>query len=111
LSIIAEHIVRIILTIEVLVTSRKANVESYIRYQTKATNVKQYATFCPFDRRHGGKDTYLGIVIDETEGIFYNRNSGYFRFTIKGGKRALNPDEASASNLRAIMPICRLENN
>jgi hypothetical protein len=74
--------------------SRKANVESYIRYQTKTSDGKQYATFCPSDRRHGGKDIYLGIVIDEKTGIFYNRNSGYFRFTINGGRTALDSNEA-----------------
>jgi hypothetical protein len=74
--------------------SRKANVESYIRYQTKASNGKKYATFCPADRRHGGTDTYLGIVIDEKEGVFYNRNGGYFRFTIEGGRTELTSDEA-----------------
>ena len=74
--------------------SRKANVESYIRYQMRKTDGKQYATYCPSDRRHGGKDIYLGVVIDEKEGIFYNRNSGYFRFSVEGGKTSLSPDEA-----------------
>jgi hypothetical protein len=74
--------------------SRKANVKSYIRYQTKKSDGKQYATYCPSDRRHGGKDIYLGVVINEDEGIFYNRNSGYFRFTVVDGRTPLNPDEA-----------------
>jgi len=74
--------------------SRKANVESYIRYQTKTSDGKRYATFCPSDRRHGGKDVYLGVVIDEEEGIFFNRNSGYFRFTIEGGSTPLDSDKA-----------------
>jgi transposase len=83
----------------VLIISRKANVESYIRYQTKANDGKQYATFCPSDRRHGGKDIYLGIVIDAKEGIFYNRNSGYFRFTIEGGRVPLNSNEVQYAEL------------
>jgi hypothetical protein len=74
--------------------SRKANVESYIRYQTKKSDGKQYATYCPADRRHGGKDIYLGVVINEEEGVFYNRNSGYFRFTVAGGRVPLSSDEA-----------------
>ena len=74
--------------------SRKANVESYIRYQTKKSDGKRYATFCPSDRRHGGRDTYLGVVIDEREGIFYNRNSGYFRFSVEDGRTPISADEA-----------------
>lgn len=74
--------------------SRKANVESYIRYQTKKNDGKKYATYCPADRRHGGKDMYLGVVINEEDGIFYNRNSGYFRFTVVDGKMPLSSDEA-----------------
>ena len=74
--------------------SRKANVENYIRYQMRKSDGKQYATYCPADRRHGGKDIYLGVVINEEEGIFYNRNSGYFRFTVADGRTPLNPDEA-----------------
>jgi hypothetical protein len=73
--------------------SRKANVESYIRYQTKKRDGRKYATYCPADRRHGGQDSYLGVVIDEEEGIFYNRNSGYFRFTVVDGRTPLSPDE------------------
>jgi hypothetical protein len=74
--------------------SRKANVESYIRYQAKTGDGKKYAAFCPSNRRHGGKDIYLGVVINENEGIFYNRNSGYFRFTIEDGRTPLTSDEA-----------------
>ena len=74
--------------------SRKANVEDSIRYQVKKNDGKQYATYCPADRRHGGKDVYLGVVISEEDGIFYNRNSGYFRFTIEGGRVPLGSDEA-----------------
>jgi hypothetical protein len=74
--------------------SRKANVESYIRYQTRTSDGKKYATFCPSDRRHGGKDLYLGIVIDENGGIFYNRKSGYFRFSVEGGRSVLSHDKA-----------------
>jgi hypothetical protein len=73
--------------------SRKANIESYIRIQIKTNDGKLYATFCPSDRKHGGKDTYLGTVIDEENGIFYNRNSGFFRFTVKDGRTELNADE------------------
>ena len=73
--------------------SRKANVESYIRYQTKKSDGKRYATYCPADRRHGGQDLYLGVVINEEENIFYNRNSGYFRFTVADGRASLSSDE------------------
>jgi hypothetical protein len=76
------------------IMSRKANVESYIRYQTKKNDGKQYATYCPANRRHGGQDMYLGVVINEEEGIFYNRNNGYFRFTVVDGRTPLSPDEA-----------------
>ena len=79
--------------------SRKANVESYIRYQTKKTDGKRYATYCPADRRHGGQDLYLGIVINEEENIFYNRNSGYFRFTVADGRTSLSPDEVEYISL------------
>jgi hypothetical protein len=86
--------VNIFITIEVYTMSRKANVESYIRYQTRKSDGKKYATFCPSDRRHGGQDLYLWIVIDENDGIFFNRKSGFFRFTIEGGRIELNQDEA-----------------
>jgi hypothetical protein len=82
-----------IITIEVITLSRKANVESYIRFQTKTDDGKKYATFCPSDRRHGGKDVYLGIAIKENEGIFFNRKHGFFRFTIEGGRSELSPAE------------------
>jgi len=74
--------------------SRKANVESYIRYQSRKSDGKRYATFCPSDRRHGGKDTYLGVAIDEREGVFYNRNGGYFRFSVESGRTPISSDEA-----------------
>ena len=74
--------------------SRKANVESYIRFQIRKDDGKRYATYCPSDRRHGGKDIYLGVAIDEKEGIFYNRNRGYFRFTVEGGETSLDANEA-----------------
>jgi len=77
-----------------VIMSRKANVESYIRYQAKKSDGKQYATYCPANRRHGGKDMYLGVVINEEEGIFYNRNKGYFRFSVADGRSALSSDEA-----------------
>jgi hypothetical protein len=74
--------------------SRKANVEDAIRYQTKAADGKRYATYLPSDRRHGGKDIYLGTVIDENEGIFYNRKSGYFRFSTADGRSELSSEES-----------------
>jgi hypothetical protein len=74
--------------------SRKANVEDSIRFQTKSEDGKKYATFLPADRRHGGCDIYLGTVVDESEGIFYNRKYGYFRFTIEGGRSELPAGEA-----------------
>jgi len=52
-----------------------------------------YATFCPADRKHSGKDEYLGVVINKDEGLYYHRNSGYFRFTVDGGKMPLGPGE------------------
>jgi hypothetical protein len=71
--------------------SRKPNAKSFIFFQTNGG--KKYAVFCPFDRKHGGKDVYLGTVVDEDEGIFYNRTKGYFRFTVKNGKSELSPGE------------------
>jgi hypothetical protein len=57
-------------------------------------NGRKYAKFCPADRKHGGKDIYLGIVIDETSGVFYNRKSGgLFRFTVESGRQELTADE------------------
>jgi hypothetical protein len=79
--------------------SRKANVESYIRYQTKTNEGKEYATFCPADRRHGGKDLYLGVVINKDEGIFFNRNIGHFRFTPPDVISPLSSDEAAYTSL------------
>ena len=73
--------------------SRKANVESRIRYQPKKSNGKLYATFCPADRRHGGKDEYLGVVINKDEGLFYHRDKGYFHFTVEGGRVPLGSGE------------------
>jgi transposase len=64
-----------------------------IHIQTKKNDGNRYATFCPVNRRHGGKDIYLGTVIDELNGIFYNRKQGYFKFTIEGGKTELSRDE------------------
>jgi hypothetical protein len=53
-----------------------------------------YAKFCPADRNHGGHDIYLGTVVDESNGIFYNRNhGGLFRFTLEDGRTELNSDE------------------
>ena len=74
--------------------SRKANVESRIQYQLKKSNGKLYATFCPADRRHGGRHEYLDVVIDKDEGLFYHRDSGYFHFTVEGGSMPLDSDEA-----------------
>jgi hypothetical protein len=73
--------------------SRKTNVVDRIQYQLKKSNGKTYATFCPANRRHGGHDEYLGVVVDKQNGIFYNRNQGYFRFTIEDGKSELGPSE------------------
>ena len=73
--------------------SRKANVESRIRYQPKKSDGKLYATFCPADRRHGGKDEYLGVVINKDEGLFYHRDKGYFHFTVEGGRVPLDSGE------------------
>jgi len=73
--------------------SRKFFVESFIHCQ-KRENGRKYAKFCPADRKHGGKDIYLGVVIDEMNGVFYNRKSGgLFRFTIEGGRQELTADE------------------
>ena len=73
--------------------SRKPIAESFIHYQERE-NGHRYAKFCPADRKHGGKDIYLGVVIDETNGIFYNRkNGGLFRFTVGEGRRELTADE------------------
>jgi hypothetical protein len=73
--------------------SRKKIANSFIQYQHKEANGKYYATFCPSDRKHGGKDVYLGTVVDKEKGIFYNRNSGYFRFTVEDGRTKLEPGE------------------
>jgi hypothetical protein len=89
--------------------SRKKNPESFIHYQTKANDGKVYATFCPSDRKHGGKDIYLGTVVDAKEGIFYNRNKGYFRFTAETGISVVDAAEAEYLKLvsvrKAIAPI------
>jgi hypothetical protein len=73
--------------------SRKANVEDFISYQTKTVDGKTYATFCPADRRHGGHDEYLGIVIDKENGIFYHRKHRYFHFTVEKGRNELEPSD------------------
>jgi hypothetical protein len=73
--------------------SRKSVAESFIHCQERA-NGRKYAKFCPADRKHGGRDKYLGIVINEANGIFYNRKSGgFFRFTVDGGKQELAAGE------------------
>jgi hypothetical protein len=73
--------------------SRKPIAESFIHYQDRE-NGRRYAKFCPADRKHGGKDIYLGVVIDETNRIFYNRKSGgFFRFSIERGRQELTADE------------------
>ncbi|MDR1109853.1 MAG: transposase [Deltaproteobacteria bacterium] len=75
--------------------SRKPVADSFIYFQERA-NGRKYARFCPSDRKHGGKDIYLGVVIDEVKGVFHNRNSGgYFRFTIEAGRQELTADERS----------------
>jgi hypothetical protein len=79
--------------------SRKANVVDRISYQIRKSDGKTYATFCPADRRHGGKDKYLGIVIDKENGIFYNRNRGYYRFTLKDGASELGTGELTYQTL------------
>jgi hypothetical protein len=76
-----------------VIMSRKANVENRIRYQTKKSDGKEYATYCPSNRRHGGKDIYLGVVINKEENLFHNRNCGYFRFNGDGEKTPVNSDE------------------
>ena len=73
--------------------SRKPNPESFIFYQKKTADGQCYATYCPSNRKHGGKDVYLGTTIDTEKGIFYNRKSGFFRFTIEEGRTELSPDE------------------
>jgi len=82
--------------------SRKANVESRIRYQPKKSDGKLYATYCPADRRHGGKDEYLGVVINKDEGLFYHRNSGYFRFTVEGGRMPVDSGETEYLDLTRL---------
>jgi hypothetical protein len=79
--------------------SRKANVVDRISYQVRKSDGKTYATFCPADRRHGGKDKYLGIVIDKKNGIFYNRNRGYYRFTLEHGLSDLGAGELAYQTL------------
>lgn len=73
--------------------SRKSIAESFIHYQERE-NGHKYAKFCPANRKHGGKDIYLGVVIDEKNGIFHNRkNGGLFRFTVENGRQKLTADE------------------
>jgi hypothetical protein len=73
--------------------SRKPIAESFIHYQERESGHK-YAKFCPANRKHGGKDIYLGVVIDEKSGIFYNRKrGGIFRFTVERGRQELTSDE------------------
>jgi len=73
--------------------SRKKNPESFIAYQRKIADGQCYATYCPSDRKHGGKDVYLGTAVDTEKGIFYNRKSGLFRFTVEEGRGELSADE------------------
>ena len=73
--------------------SRKKNPESFIAYQRKTADGQCYATYCPSDRKHGGKDVYLGTAVDTEKGIFYNRKSGLFRFTVEEGRTELGADE------------------
>ena len=82
-----------------MLMSRKPNPESFIFYQKKNADGQYYATFCPSDRKHGGKDIYLGTTIDKEKGIFYNRKSGFFRFTVEGGRTELSLDEVEYLNL------------
>jgi hypothetical protein len=77
------------------IMSRKKNPDSFIHFQTRRSDGKQYATFCPFDRKHGGKDVYLGTLVDAKENIFHNRKHGYFRFTVEGGRSAVETDEVA----------------
>ena len=79
--------------------SRKSNVESYIRYQSRKADGNLYATFCPSDRRHGGKDLYLGVTVDKEGGIFYNRKTGFIHFDIETGATPLGPDESEYMSL------------
>jgi hypothetical protein len=72
--------------------SRKAVADSFIHIQERA-NGSKYAKYCPSDRKHGGKDIYLGKVIDVHRGIFFNRNIGYYRFTIAEGRTELEDGE------------------
>ncbi|MDR0751045.1 MAG: transposase, partial [Christensenellaceae bacterium] len=43
---------------------------------------------------HGGSDLYLGTVVDKEKGIFYNRNKGFFKFTIENGIELIATNEA-----------------
>ncbi|MDR0696558.1 MAG: transposase [Christensenellaceae bacterium] len=72
--------------------SRKKIVQSYIRYNENVTDGTCYAVFLPADRRHGGKDLYLGITVDKKNQIFYNRRIGYYKFTIEDGIQPVDPD-------------------
>jgi hypothetical protein len=79
--------------------SRKATAESFIHIQVRANGCK-YAKYCPSNRKHGGKDVYLGKVIDESRGIFYNRNNGgYYRFTTAEGRTELEAGETEYQRL------------
>ena len=73
--------------------SRKKNPNSFIHYTTKKDGDSIYGTFCPSDRKHGGKDMYIGVVVDKDNGIFYHRNFGNHRFTIEGGRQILSSCE------------------
>jgi transposase len=73
----------------------------FIRYQTRSNKETPslYGTFCPSShgskrvKTEADKDRWLGKVIDKERGIFYNRNDGFFRFTVESGYTKLSkPD-------------------
>ena len=73
--------------------SRKKVPNSFIHYTTKKDSNSIYGTYCPSDRKHGGKDMYIGVVVDKDNAVFYHRKFGYHRFTIEDGRQALNDSE------------------
>lgn len=73
--------------------SRKKNPNSFIHYKVKKEGGSIYGVYCPSDRKHGGKDMYIGTVVDKDKGIFYHKNFGYHKFTLEEGRQKLSKPE------------------
>jgi hypothetical protein len=64
-----------------------AKVQGFIQYQKRSNNnnASEYGTFCiakRVNRKKINDKLWLGKVIDEENGIFFNKKNGYCKFTI-----------------------------